>query len=110
MIHAIVRRATVSTTGAGGHPSITKIIAAFSCMLVFISVLKRSTNALERIVMILTSVFFFLWALGMLSAYGCKWASVPYNLMISAAISAFAAALVGLRAFQVNAEGRHHPK
>jgi hypothetical protein len=99
MTYETVRGASVSSTGTGSHPSGARILAALSCMVVFVSLLKRSNHVLERIVLILSSLFFLLWALDILSEYGYSWASVPCNLVISTGVCAFATAIVGLRAF-----------
>jgi membrane protein YdbS with pleckstrin-like domain len=110
MIYETVKKASVSSIGAGSHPSATKIIAALSCMLVFVSILKRSTHVLEKLVLILSSLFFLLWALDGLAAYGYRWASVPDNLMISTGVCAFTTTIVGLRALEVNFENHHISK
>lgn len=103
MIRAFANQ-SIPTGVAVRHPSIIKVIVALFCSIFFVSLFKRSGNILERIVLIVSSLFFILWALETLAGYGYRWAAIPYNLTVSLAVCAVATAIVGVRTVQMACE------
>lgn len=100
MLHAVTKRASASSSNPTHHPSVVNLLVALFCVVFFLSVLKRSGNFLEKVVMAVSSLFFALWALNILSAYGYGWAAVPHNMMVSLGVCAFATILVAVRTLQ----------
>ena len=102
MIYETVKATPMPLGYSAPRSSFTKMLAAITCLVFFMSVLNRSSDALEKSVLILSSLFFLLWASDSAAASGYQWAYIPNNLMISTIILAFATAIVGLRAIQVH--------
>jgi hypothetical protein len=109
MIRAFEKQSTLAE-GAAKHPSIIKVIVAMFCSIFFLSLFKRSRNFLERIVLIVSSLFFILWTLETLSGYGYGWAVIPNNLTVSLTVCAVATAIAGIRTVQVAYENNPRPK
>jgi hypothetical protein len=108
MLHAVTKRASPSSSSATHHPSVVNLLVALFCVIFFFSVLKRSSNVLEKIVMVVSSLFFVLWALSILSEYGYAWATVPQNSMVSLGVCVLATILVAVRTLQLVTGDRHH--
>ena len=83
------------------HPSLMNIVTALVCMIVLVSLFRRTDNVLERAAVVLTSLYFLWWALEMLSGYGYAWMSFGSSLTVSSIIFALATILVGVRTAQV---------
>jgi len=109
MIRAF-KKQSILTGEAVKHPSIIKIIVALFCSVFFISLFKKSSNILEKIGLIVSSLFFLLWALETVSGYGFAWADVPDNLAVSVGVCAIATAIVGIRTVQMAYNNKARPK
>lgn len=102
MFHAVTKRASAaSSISATRHPSVVNLLVALFCVVFFLSVLKRSSILLERVVMVISSLFFILWALSILSAYGYGWAAIPRNMTVCLGVSVLATILVAIRTLQL---------
>jgi hypothetical protein len=110
MLHAVTKRASASSSSATHHPSVVNLLVALFCVVFFLSVLKRSSNILEKVVMVVSSLFFALWVLSILSAYGYGWAAVPQNMMVSVAVCVLATILVAVRTLQLVTGDRQHSR
>lgn len=83
------------------HPSFVNLAVEAFCMIFFFTMLWRTRNALERIAIMMSVLFFAVWFLDTLAAaYGQSWASIPDSLMISVGICAVATAIAGVRLLQ----------
>jgi hypothetical protein len=99
MIRAGMRRDwSLHTTNE--HPQVINIIGALFCIAFFTSLIRRTSNILEKYALISTTGVCVLWMLSILAAYGFRWASVPANFAISTGIAVIATSLVGIRALQ----------
>lgn len=83
------------------HPSLMNIVTALVCVIVLVTLFRRTDNVLERAAVVLTSLYFLWWALELLSGYGYVWMSFGSSLTVSSIIFALATILVGVRTAQV---------
>jgi hypothetical protein len=99
MIRAGIRRDWFLHT-PNEHPQFVNVIGAVFCAVFFISLIKKTSNILEKSALISTAVVCILWILNILDSYGLRWSSVPANFAISTGIAVIATVLVGIRAVQ----------
>jgi hypothetical protein len=100
-------------TGGKVHPG-TAGLSISTILLVLITLfmaaylpvlLGKISNRIEQLGIVLTEVLCVLWLAELLAGLGVGWASVPYDLLISALLYCAVAILAGVRVIQVLRRG-----
>jgi hypothetical protein len=108
--YAFVALATVHNLFRSTGPSVTPspfsiqfpaIVGMLCCAIVLPGLLRKTTNTLEKVVLILTEAVCLLWLANMLPKIGLAWAAIPHEPSFSALLVSAAAVLVGVRLFEV---------
>jgi hypothetical protein len=81
--------------------SFVDIIGSLFCVAFVVSVMQKTTNFLERSILIGIIAVCFLWFLRILAAYGVSWLQFSESFAISTFIAVTVTVLVGIRVVQV---------
>ncbi len=87
-------------------PSFVDIIGSLFCIAFVVSVVKKTANLLERLILFGIIVVCLLWFLRILAAYGVAWLQFSESFAVSTSIAVIVAVLVGVRAVQVMSRQR----
>lgn len=82
-------------------PSFIDIIGSLFCVAFLVSIMQKTTNFLERSILIGSIAVCFLWFLRVLAAYGVSWLQFSGSFAVSTFIAVAVTVLVGVRAVQV---------
>lgn len=100
-----------STTGQNllepAYVLIPRIPGALLCAFLLLRLIRSTSNLIEKTVLILSAGIFVLFMANTLYELGYRWAVFPFRDSIAIIVSCAAAALTGIRLFQIVA---HHDK
>ena len=108
--YALVALATVHNLFRNSGPLVTHstfsiqlpaIVGMLCCAIVLPGLLRKTTNTLEKVILILTEVVCLLWLVNVLAKVGLAWAAIPCERYCSATLVCVAALLAGARLVDV---------
>jgi hypothetical protein len=108
--YALVALATVHNLFRNPGPSVTHstfsiqlpaIVGMLCCAIVLPGLLRKTTNTLEKVVLVLTEAVCILWLVNVLAKVGLAWAAIPHERYFFASLVCVAALLAGVRLVDV---------
>ncbi len=96
-LHNLFRKPGASITHSPFSTQIPEIVGMLCCAIVLPGLLRKTSNTIERVVLILTEVVCLLWLANVLPKAGLDWAVIPYEHYFSATLVCASALLAGVR-------------
>jgi hypothetical protein len=93
-------------------PAFSVLVLQCICMLLIaviaFAAIRKTSNAVEKTVLVLTGIICLLFLLNVISQLGFSWASFPFSHVVFVSISCAAALLAGWRALEVTTSFRRN--
>lgn len=100
-LHNLFRNPGAPITHSPLSTQIPAIIGMLCCAIALPGLLRKTSNTLERVVLVLTEAVCLLWLANVLPKVGLAWAAIPYEHYFSATLVCVAALLAGIRLVDV---------
>ena len=99
--HNLFRNPGPPVTHSPLSTQVAAIVGMLCCAIALPGLLRKTTNLIERVALVLTEGVCLLWLVNVLPKVGLAWASIPHERYFSAILVCAAAGLAGIRLFEV---------
>jgi len=100
-LHNLFRKSGAPITHSPFSTQLPAIVGMLCCAIVLPGLLRKTSNSLERVVLVLTEAICLLWLANVLPKVGLAWAAIPHEHYFSAILVCAVTLLAGVRVLEV---------